>query len=112
MPNKSCSVVKITSYSPTKTEIQSQKDKDSDAQEQLYGISYATFMYATFLVSADSCSVRLVKISLLNLQNKLLSDPNTIKMKIKVRRIHSYTAELEKTIDTKVIKEQTYCIFK
>ena len=26
-----------------------------------------------------------------NLQNKLLSDQNTIKMKIKVRRIHSYT---------------------
>ena len=36
---------------------------------------------------------------------------NTIKMKRKVRRIHWYTAEKEKTNDTKVIKDQTYCIF-
>ena len=36
---------------------------------------------------------------------------NTIKMKRKVRRIHWYTAENEKTNDTKVIKDQTYCIF-
>ena len=45
------------------------------------------------------------------LQDKLLSDQNTIKMKRKVRRIHWYTAEKEKTNDTKVIKDQTYCIF-
>ena len=36
---------------------------------------------------------------------------NTIKMKREVRRIHWYTAEKEKTNDTKVIKGQTYCIF-
>ena len=32
-------------------------------------------------------------------------------MKREVRRIHWYTAEKEKTNDTKVIKDQTYCIF-
>ena len=36
---------------------------------------------------------------------------NTIKVKREVRRIHWYTAEKEKTNDTKVIKDQTYCIF-
>ena len=36
---------------------------------------------------------------------------NTIKMKREVRQIHWYTAEKEKTNDTKVIKDQTYCIF-
>jgi hypothetical protein len=36
---------------------------------------------------------------------------NTIKMKREVRRIHCYTAEKEKTNDTKVIKDQTCCIF-
>ena len=33
-----------------------------------------------------------------------------MKMKREVRRIHWYTAEKEKTNDTKVIKDQTYCI--
>ena len=32
-------------------------------------------------------------------------------MKREVRRIHWYTAEKEKTNDTNVIKDQTYCIF-
>jgi hypothetical protein len=36
---------------------------------------------------------------------------NIIKMKREVRQIHWYTAEKEKTNDTKVIKDQTYCIF-
>ena len=31
-------------------------------------------------------------------------------MKREVRQIHWYTAEKEKTNDTKVIKDQTYCI--
>jgi hypothetical protein len=36
---------------------------------------------------------------------------NTTKMKREVRRIHWYTAGKEKTNHTKVIKDQTYCIF-
>jgi hypothetical protein len=40
-----------------------------------------------------------------------LASKYTIKMKRKVRRIHWYTDEKEKTNDTKVIKDQTYCIF-
>ena len=32
-------------------------------------------------------------------------------MKREVRQIHWYTAEKEKTNDTKVINDQTYCIF-
>jgi hypothetical protein len=32
-------------------------------------------------------------------------------MKREVRQIHWYTAEKEKTNDTKVIKDQTHCIF-
>ena len=50
----------------------------------------------------------------LNVQNKIFGGfwaQNTIKMKREVRRIHWYTAENEKTNDTKVIKDQTYCIF-
>jgi hypothetical protein len=36
---------------------------------------------------------------------------NIIKMKREVRRIHWYTAEKEKTNDTKVIKDQTTAFF-
>jgi hypothetical protein len=32
-------------------------------------------------------------------------------MKREVRRIHWYTTEKKKANDTKVIKDQTYCIF-
>jgi hypothetical protein len=52
--------------------------------------------------------------ALKHVQNKIFLGfwaQNTIKMKREVRRIHWYTAEKEKTNDTKVIKDQTYCIF-
>ena len=41
---------------------------------------------------------------LYNLQNKIFWAQNTIKIKRKVRRIHWYTAENEKTNDSEVIK--------
>ena len=49
-----------------------------------------------------------------DVQNKILWGfwaQNTIKMRREMRQIHWYTAEKEKTNDTKVIKDQTYCIF-
>jgi hypothetical protein len=62
------------------------------------------------LVRTPGLNCALIK----NVQNKLFWGfwaQNTIKMKREMRRIHWYTAEKEKTNDTKVMKDQTYCIF-
>ena len=58
--------------------------------------------------------VRYILLSAANVQTKIFWGfwaQNIMKMKREVSRIHWYTAEKEKTNDTKVIKDQTYCIF-
>jgi hypothetical protein len=52
-----------------------------------------------------------IKLRFKTFKIKYFRAQNIIKMKREVRRIHWYTAEKEKTNDTKVIKDQTYCIF-
>ena len=52
-----------------------------------------------------------IKLRFKTFKIKYLGAFGLIKMKREVRQIHWYTAEKEKTNDTKVIKDQTYCIF-